>query len=83
MQYRKFIDNETLPVLELYPVFPGFVHSSKVANMAMLAVMVTLGRLRLAPQRHAAACANGVYQAGCVGSNGLAVSGGCINISGH
>ena len=39
--------------------------------MAMLAVMVTLGRLTLAPQRHSAACANGVYQAGCVGPNGL------------
>jgi len=38
-----------------------------------LAVMVALGTLALAHQSHAAACANGVYRAGCVGPNGAAV----------
>jgi hypothetical protein len=38
-----------------------------------LAVMVALGTLALAHQGHAAACANGVYRAGCVGPNGAAV----------
>ena len=37
------------------------------------AVMVMTGALALAPQSHAAACANGVYRAGCVGPNGAAV----------
>ena len=36
----------------------------------MLAVMITLGTLVLAQPSHAAACANGVYRAGCVGPNG-------------
>src|SRR5580693_3327750 len=36
----------------------------------MLAVMITLGSLVLAQPSHAAACANGVYRAGCVGPNG-------------
>ena len=40
-----------------------------------LAVMVALGTLALAHQSHAAACANGVYRAGCVGPNGAAVVG--------
>jgi hypothetical protein len=39
----------------------------------VLAVMVALGALALAQQSHAAACANGVYRAGCVGPNGAAV----------
>ena len=38
-----------------------------------LATMVMAGMLALAPQSHAAACANGVYRAGCVGPNGAAV----------
>jgi hypothetical protein len=38
-----------------------------------LAVMVALGTLALAYESHAAACANGVYRAGCVGPNGAAV----------
>ena len=38
-----------------------------------LAVMVTLGTLALAQPSRAAACANGVYRAGCVGPNGAAV----------
>lgn len=38
-----------------------------------LAVMVALGTFALAQQSHAAACANGVYRAGCVGPNGAAV----------
>jgi len=38
-----------------------------------LAVMVALGTFALAQQSHAAACANGVYRAGCVGANGAAV----------
>jgi hypothetical protein len=37
-----------------------------------LAVMVGLGTLALAHQSHAA-CANGVYRAGCAGPNGAAV----------
>jgi hypothetical protein len=36
----------------------------------MLAIMATLGTLMLAQPSHAAACVNGVYRAGCVGSNG-------------
>ena len=40
---------------------------------AVLAVMVGLGTLTLAHHSHAAACANGVYRAGCVGPNGAAV----------
>jgi hypothetical protein len=39
----------------------------------LLAVMVALGTFALAQQSHAAACANGVYRAGCVGPNGAAV----------
>ena len=39
----------------------------------VLAVMVALGALSLARPTHAAACANGVYRAGCVGPNGAAV----------
>jgi len=38
-----------------------------------LAVIITAGALALATQSHAAACANGVYRAGCVGPNGAAV----------
>lgn len=38
-----------------------------------LAVMLAVGTLTFAPQSHAAACANGVYRAGCVGPNGAAV----------
>ena len=40
---------------------------------AVLAVMVGLGTLALAHQSHAAACAKGVYRAGCAGPNGAAV----------
>jgi hypothetical protein len=36
----------------------------------MLAVIVALGTFMLAQPSHAAACANGVYRAGCVGPNG-------------
>ena len=39
----------------------------------VLAVLVALGTLALAHQSHAAACANGVYRAGCAGPNGAAV----------
>ena len=35
--------------------------------------IIALGTLALAQQGHAAACANGVYRAGCVGPNGAAV----------
>jgi hypothetical protein len=38
-----------------------------------LAIMVALGTFALTQQAHAAACANGVYRAGCVGPNGAAV----------
>jgi hypothetical protein len=37
------------------------------------AIMVAFGLFALAQQSHAAACANGVYRAGCVGPNGAAV----------
>jgi hypothetical protein len=40
---------------------------------ALFAVIVAAGMLGLAPQGHAAACANGVYRAGCVGPNGAAI----------
>ena len=36
----------------------------------MLTVIITLGTLMLTQPSHAAACANGVYRAGCVGPNG-------------
>ena len=36
-------------------------------------VIIALGTLALAQHGHAAACANGVYRAGCVGPNGAAV----------
>ena len=39
----------------------------------VFAVIVAVGTLALAQQSHAAACANGVYRAGCVGPNGAAV----------
>ena len=39
----------------------------------LLAAMTAAGTLALATQSHAAACANGVYRAGCVGPNGAAV----------
>jgi hypothetical protein len=39
----------------------------------LFAVIVAAAMLALAPQSHAAACANGVYRAGCVGPNGAAV----------
>jgi hypothetical protein len=39
----------------------------------VLAAMVAVAPLALAQQSHAAACANGVYRAGCVGPNGAAV----------
>ena len=35
--------------------------------------IIAFGTLALAQQGHAAACANGVYRAGCVGPNGAAV----------
>ena len=38
----------------------------------LLAAMAVLGTVALAGQGHAAACANGVYRAGCVGPNGAA-----------
>jgi len=38
-----------------------------------LVVVIALGTFGLAQQSHAAACANGVYRAGCVGPNGAAV----------
>ncbi|MGC1887240.1 MAG: hypothetical protein WA709_14285 [Stellaceae bacterium] len=38
-----------------------------------LAVIIAAGTLAFAQQSHAAACANGVYRAGCVGPNGAAV----------
>ena len=40
---------------------------------AALAVLITLAAVALAEPAHAAACANGVYRAGCVGPNGAAV----------
>jgi hypothetical protein len=39
----------------------------------VLTFMIALGTLTFAQQTHAAACANGVYRAGCVGPNGAAV----------
>ena len=35
--------------------------------------MVLFGVFALAPESHAAACANGMYRAGCAGPNGAAV----------
>jgi hypothetical protein len=39
----------------------------------VLGAIVALGVLGFTQQGHAAACANGVYRAGCVGPNGAAV----------
>jgi hypothetical protein len=36
-------------------------------------VMVAIGVLAFGQRSHAAACANGVYRAGCAGPNGAAV----------
>jgi hypothetical protein len=38
-----------------------------------IAVVIGLGVLSSADYAHAAACANGVYRAGCTGPNGTAV----------
>jgi hypothetical protein len=38
-----------------------------------LAALTLLGLLAALPSAHAAACANGVYRAGCAGPNGAAV----------
>lgn len=40
-----------------------------------LAALVALATVAFAEPAHAAACANGVYRAGCVGPNGAAVVG--------
>jgi hypothetical protein len=37
------------------------------------AVMIALGVFAFCTESHAAACANGVYRAGCAGPNGAAV----------
>jgi len=37
------------------------------------AVMIAVSTLAFAQHSHGAACANGVYRAGCVGPNGAAV----------
>jgi hypothetical protein len=39
----------------------------------VFSAIIALATLALAQQGHAAACANGVYRAGCVGPNGAAV----------
>jgi hypothetical protein len=40
---------------------------------AIFGALIALGTVALAQPSHAAACANGVYRAGCVGPNGAAV----------
>jgi len=45
-------------------------HAIKVI---VIAGVFSIGTLAAAQQSHAAACANGVYRAGCVGPNGAAV----------
>ena len=40
---------------------------------ALFGAIIALGLFTLAHQGRAAACANGVYRAGCVGPNGAAV----------
>jgi len=42
-------------------------------KQVLLAAMVAVCTLALPQHGHAAACANGVYRAGCVGPNGAAV----------
>jgi hypothetical protein len=39
----------------------------------LLGAIIALGTTVVTQQGHAAACANGVYRAGCVGPNGAAV----------
>ena len=46
---------------------------SHTMKQLSLAVIIAAGTLAFATQSHAAACANGVYRAGCVGPNGAAV----------
>jgi hypothetical protein len=48
----------------------GVVDMIRGIKYLALAVMVVAGALAVAPQSHAAACANGMYRAGCVGPNG-------------
>ena len=42
-------------------------------KLTLLALLAASGALLLPQSAHAAACANGVYRAGCVGPNGAAV----------
>ena len=51
----------------------GQILESFEMKYVVLAFMVALGTLAIAQPTHAAACANGVYRAGCVGPNGAAV----------
>jgi hypothetical protein len=51
----------------------GRIMESFEMKHVVLTFMVALGTLAFAQQSHAAACANGVYRAGCVGPNGAAV----------
>jgi hypothetical protein len=47
---------------------------SKVMSPTFVAALVIIGSIVMLPTvSHAAACANGVYRAGCVGPNGAAV----------
>jgi hypothetical protein len=42
-------------------------------KQVVFGAIIALGAVVVAQQGHAAACANGVYRAGCVGPNGAAV----------
>jgi hypothetical protein len=65
--------NQVLPSRQhRTPGLLEMMHEIEIKHFA-LAVMVIVGTLALAPQNQAAACANGVYRAGCVGPHGAAV----------
>src|SRR6266446_1610434 len=61
----------TIVVSGIWWVAESWSHSKM--KYVVLAFAVALGTLAIAQPTHAAACANGVYRAGCVGPNGAAV----------
>src|SRR5260370_7017571 len=69
------VDNVKFPPFAMYRHRQITLTEQRLFQMkhVALAVMVALGALALARQADAAACANGVYRAGCVGPNGAAV----------
>jgi len=66
-------NNLSLLEIEKGPKMKYTTQGFATYRIPFLAVVATVGTLMLAQPSHAAACANGVYRAGCVGPNGAAV----------